>query len=331
MKNKDTINIDNLLALCHILDNYKEFEQRLSLILANEKNKDFAIKLWDFSKNKENRFLIGKKVKKFYKENKEIIDTINKYSSISRFINNNFDNKGNPTKNIEFFANYLLENKKHINQIITLLKELKKLDFYEFTFDENLNFEKETYVISPTFTENTNITYVANPTVIPTYTNKIQYKSNNSNYKIELKVITYSSTFDRKKLTLNSLLFDVNTLPKEINKENIFDPLLEAKKEQFNATKLIKKSVNLNVSIDDLEKQVFIIIDTIDKIDNISSKQELLNVLTNIQTEIKILKIMGTSYNKEIIEEEELLTDEILENEKILYLKKRELTKKDWY
>ena len=47
------------------------------------------LQLWEISAGK---FKIGaRKAKKFYKKNKSVIDTINKYSNITRFINDNYD------------------------------------------------------------------------------------------------------------------------------------------------------------------------------------------------------------------------------------------------
>lgn len=329
MKNKYTTKIDNLIALCHIINEYKDFEAKLIIMLSDTKNKDFIFKLWDVSQGRN--IFIGKKAKKFYEENKEIIDTINKHTSIYRFTNHNFNSQGKPNKNMEFYYNYLNKHKKHINHIITLLIELKKLGFDEFTFDEKAIFKEETHIISTNFNENNKIIYVANPIVIPTYANEIHYKSNNSNYKMELVAITNKISLNGRKLTLNSLLFDINTLPLSIDKEHIYDPLLETKKELKRTTHLIKNSVNLNISIEDLEKQLITTENIINDITNIKTKEELINILINIKKEIKSLKSYSLDYNNDIANEENSLTTEILEKEKTLYLNRRELSKKYWY
>ena len=84
---------NNIIALCHILDDFEEFNKRLIPVISSKYNRNFVFKLWDIS---EGKFRFGaRKAKKFYKENKSVIDTINKYTNITRFINANYDWQGN--------------------------------------------------------------------------------------------------------------------------------------------------------------------------------------------------------------------------------------------
>ena len=212
MKTKYKITIENLLSLCHILDNYNLFNQKLAKEINPQNNRKFILKIWEISQGE--LLFQGKKEKQFYEENKEIIDTINKYSNIYSFIICNYDNYGKPTENLKYFFNYLLKNKNKIHHIISILEKLKELGFNKINFDEELNFNEEIHTLYPVLKENTYITYVANPIVVPNYTEQIRYKSNNSNYKMKFNVHFENEPLNIESITLNSLIFDIEILPK---------------------------------------------------------------------------------------------------------------------
>ena len=321
MENKYVIKIDNILALCHIFNDFETFEKKLIPLISDTKDKNFRLNLSEVSHGRP--ILAGKKAKNFYKENKKAIDTINKYLSIFSFINLNYDNQGKRNKNIQFLYAYLLNNKNHIKHIINLLEKLKELSFDKFIFNEKLDFNSETHNVSPKFNNNTHITYIANPIVIPSYTKQIYYKSNNSNYKIELNIDSNKISLDDKKIILNSLVFDINTLPKKIDKDYIFDPLLKAKNEQDNLTSLIKNSVELNLTIEDLENQFEITQNIINNLNYIKNKKELIETLIKFKNILEILKSLGINYNNDIIKENPSITKEILEKEKYSHNQKK--------
>ena len=227
MEKNYKVEINNIIALCHIIDNFKEFEKNLLPIISPKYNRNFVFKLCDISQNK---FKIGaKKAKKFYNENKQVIDTINKYSNVPTFINLNYDYYGKSNGNLEFFYEYISNHTEEIPNILKLLEKLKELGFSTFIFNENLDFTKETYFSEQRFSRNFNFTYVANPEIRPNYFDHISYKTSDSNYKIDLKINVDEISKYGNKITLNSLLFDPNTLPEKLDKKHTFDPLLSLK------------------------------------------------------------------------------------------------------
>ena len=315
------IEIDNLIALYHIIDDFEEFEKKLKPAISTKYNRDFTYNLWKISRGK---FKLGAfKARKFYKENKAIIDTINKYSDILSFINRSYDWIGDPYGNLHFFYQYLIEHKNEIDKILSVLEKLKELGFTSFEFNENLDFTKETYNIDSSY--NYSITYVDNIKVIPHYEYYIKYGTTSSNYKMELRTNTKGefSEYGRE-IILNSLLFNANRLPEKIDKETIIEPILKLKEEQQEKSAPIRNSVDINVSIFDLETRLGYTINTISRLEGVKNKKELLEVLANIKQDVEKLRTLGSEYDSSLTETEPTLTSDVLEKEKTLYLRRRD-------
>ena len=326
MEGNMKIETKNLIALCHIIDDFEEFEKKLRHVISTKYNRDFTYNLWKISRGK---FTIGAfKARKFYKENKSIIDTIGKYSDISSFINRSYDWQGNPEGNLHFFYQYLIEHKNELDKILAVLEKLQELGFTSFEFNEDLDFTKENYSIDPSY--NYSITYVDNIKVIPHYESYIKYGTTSSNYKMELRTIT-NGEFSKygRGIILNSLLFDVNRLPEKIDKETIIDPILKLKEEQVKKSTPIRNSVDINVSIFDLETRLGYTTNTISKLEGVKNKQELLEVLLNMKQDVEKLKTLSSEYDSSVSEKEPSLTSELLEIEKSDYIRRREWRRMD--
>lgn len=316
---KKYVEINNLIALCHILDDFEEFKRRLR----TEYNRDFTLKLRDVSQGKSHIF--SKKEKRFYNENKSVIDTINKYSSIDMFIGDIYGYYGSA----QFFYEYLLNHKEDLDRIIELLEKIKQLGFDVFTFNEDLDFTTESYNVYPTFRRNSRIIYVDNIVVPPTYTSEIDYRTASSNYKIELDVVGDEISEYGGRITLNSLLFDPNRLPESLTKENTFDNILKLKSEQEEKFVAIRNSVDLSISVSDLEYQLSSTSSVISELEDVQNKSQLLEALLNIKGEVDKLKTLSEEYDRSISEKEPSLTKEVLAREKKLQLKRIDWAKMD--
>ena len=282
MNENYVIEIDNLMALCHILNDFEEFQKRLLKEISPKYNRNFVEQVRKIST--ENSKIIGaRKAKKFYNENKMVIDTINQYANISKFINMNYDDHGTPNKNFQFFYQYIFQHKENIKQILEVLGKIQKLGFYRFEFNEHIDFTRFKYKVALRDNriyslDNKSIIYVANPQVVPSYdTDKICYTTTNSNYKIELDIDIAGKGYQEniskydKRITVNSLVFDPKTLPANLNKETIFDPLIKAKKEQKEQIASIRNAVDLSICVLKLEQRVNyakIKMSRLDKVDN---------------------------------------------------------------
>ena len=326
MQDNKMINIDNLITLCHILDDYEEFEKILIKAMKHGSDRDFVFQLDDVSNGK---FRLGSyKARRFYEENKLIIDAINHYSTIPSFINLNYGINGKIIGDIRFFYEYLVSHKEDIEKILFLMNKLKELGFDNIEFNDELDFTKEVYKTSLSQYDNFYLMYVANPEVIPNYTNEINYVTKDSKYKMILSITGYKekeiSKYNRK-IILNSLIFNPYMLPEELDLEHTYGNLVRLKEEQSDETFLIRNSVDLNVSIFDLDKQydsTYRIINGLN--DNIKHREELVTILMEIKAKLEKLKLLGLEYNRSISRNDPLLSQELLEQEKVYYLRRRE-------
>ena len=316
-----TGDIDNLIALCHIIDEFPQFERNLLSAMHNEYNSMFVSQLFDVSKGKS--FLLAHKAKKFYNENKNVIDTINRYSNIFNFINSNYSWYESSVGTIRFFYKYLCENRDKKYQILSVLERMKQLGFNVFEFDENADFTKETYGVYYSFDRNDEISCVANAEVIPSYETFITYKTNDSAYKMQLRVGHDNISWYGRRIILNSLVFDPNSLPKKIDRESTHGKLLDLKKEQKALSDTIIRSVDLGVSIIDLDAQVSRVNRVIERMDSAKNLSELIEVSRRFREDLEKMKKLSDEYNRNISESEPLLTPEILESEKTEFLRRR--------
>ena len=326
MKEKEPqiMSVDNMLALISILPKYLEFEEALSEFLKGEYNRDLVE---DLRKYADGEVTLTKyKAKKFYKRYYNEINLIGKYTNIGMFICSSYDTKGNMKKksNLNYFYNYLKDNEDKLEDIKKLLLKLKELGISDFEFDPTLDFTKEEYDLDKEFGLNYTINYLDNMKALPNYRNLVKYKSEGSNYLLTVTV-RYNDISDYwREIKLNSLTFDRKRLPFSIDKEEIFDKIVNLEKEVNNKTKKIRDSVELGIGITDFERQFEKLSYIVYKLENIKDKSELRSVLTNIKKEIDELKAIDRKNNKKLVDESKDLTEELIEKEKQKYLSIRD-------
>ena len=321
MEENYVVETNNIIALCHIIDDFEEFEKKLIPMISPKYNRDFVFQLLDVSTGK---FVLGAwKAKKFYNENKSIIDKINKYSNIAVFINNSYDRYGKPNGNLRYLYQYIFSHKNEISKICALLEKIKELGFSHFKFNDLLDFTGKAYNIN-SLGNTYRLTYVANIKPIPNYRNDIKYETTYSNYRIDLNIQHGEICEYGRNLVLNSLLFDLNSLPKKLDNESIVEYILNLNKTQKDQSDAIRTSVYLNVSVSDLENQLRIIKDMINRLNDVDTKEQLSEVLLNLKENIGKLKNLSLQYDNNLSKQEPLITSKILEEEKKLYLQRRE-------
>lgn len=321
--NNNSANTKNMIAFCHIINEFEKFRKNLSSI--NAKNyESFVQQLYEVSTG---NFKIGaKKAKKFYNENKSVIDTINKYSQINEFLI-----ELGVKYETSIIYKYIMNNKSKIIKILGVLEELKYLGFERFTLDEEFDFTKKTYEVDKRFNWNSNIIYVDNIEVIPNYGGEpINYKTTNSNY--EMNLATDCNNFNNlwSNIYLNSLVFDKNRLPKKIDKETIFNLILNLKDSQEKNNTIIRDSVDMNIKILDFQELLNSIDKRINNLSNIEYKEKLVLALASIKNDFENLKKICSEYDSSIIKQEPLLTKQILDNEKELQLRMTDPARYDY-
>ena len=318
--------VNNLIILCHILNDYDEFTQNLTKLIKTKYNRDIVYNLYKISNGKP---VVGsKKVKKFYQENKSVIDTINKFSNISEFINYNYDWQGNLREDcdLDFFYKYITSHQEDLERMLSMLEKIKKLGFYELQFDEELDFTNNEYKIYTRFNDNFRISYLDNMEAVPNYrSDVVEYKTTGSNYEIvaDVSFSDLSKYKYDKKIIVNSLLFDYKRLPEDITKEFTFDRIVSLKKEQQEDCDTIRDSVDLSISVDDLYSQFGITSRIIERLKNVESKEQLREILLGIKSYLDQLKSISSKYDDSVAQSDSTITKEKLQEEKQLYLKRR--------
>lgn len=314
--------INNLIVLCHIIDDFKEFENKLLTLISTDYNMDFIFKLWDISQGKSSLF--GGRVKKFYLDNKRVIDEINKYSNITAFIISNYNCSGKPNNNLKYFYEYILSHKEEIDKILIVLNKLEELGFKKINFNDKVSFAEEVYDVCVCFSQNDSVTYLNNLEIIPNYNpGVISYKTTGSNYKMIVGVNSDDFKKRTRNIYLNSLIFNIDELPKGISKKEIFERIITLREEKNNEFSFIKDSVNLGVGIMDLYKIHELVSLKIESLDNVKKKDELIRLLEDIKEMIIHMHAISIEYNKSIFDEFNI-TEEFLEEQKKDFVKRRE-------
>ena len=331
-ENTNKIEINHLIAICNTIDNYELFNNNLIQFLNTTKNKiELIYKLGKISNSEIS--IPYPKIIKFYKENKIIIDIINKNSNIHTFICQNYQydktNQNTKFKNQNLYK-YILNNKKELNKILDILEKLKNLGFTDIEFNENLDFTTEKYYIYSNLSSNFDIIYLDNLEAIPSYSyGQINYKTTGSNYKMTLGLLGSEKNFCKysKKIILNSLIFDPDTLPKEISHQEITHKILELPNIKEEEYSIIRTSVDLSTNIDDLLLTYLNVNRSIENLNINKNKEEIIAVLSNIRDNILKLKGLSVEYDEEQIHQNEYITEHVLSREKELYQRNREFLK----
>ena len=310
--------LDNLIALCHIIDDYAIFQARLSDVLSSKDDRNFLFQLHDVSKGK---FILGAhKAKKFYTENKVVIDEINQYSTIFMFISLNFWLHGEERIGIQYFYEYILKHSNEVDKILAVLERIKKLGFEKIEFNSELDFAQEIHKIDTYFSDNFNIIYLNNLTTVPDYNpGIISYKTTGSPYKIELGIFSLVN----KKIFLNNLIFNPDELPSTLSGKEVFYKILKLKEEKQKEYTAIKDSVNLGVSIADLYDMYNTVSSTIDKLESVQKKVDLAELLLTIKEAILKMQTISTEFNQKVAEKNPSISEDFLEEQKKAYIKRR--------
>lgn len=303
---KEKVHVNSIIALCHILNDYEDFKN----IAINLKIED----IYDLCSISLGDTVFGKmRMKKFYQENKVVIDIINTYCVLVDFIYKIREKK------LDHIYEYLKNHQVEIDKVIKLITKIKNLGFEYILFDEELDFTKDIYKMYTVFNDNGPISYLENMEAIPNYQNNVvEYKTNDSNFRIDFLKFEYSE------IILNSLLFDPNKLPEEINVDNMFAEIIVLKEKQKKNSIAIRNSVDLNVSISDLDSEFSKTWRVIESLEDFRDKEILREILKENRLALEKLKEISVKYDESIINNDELdLSEDQLKLERERYLERR--------
>lgn len=218
--------IDNLIALSKVLDDFKEFNERVRDLVSIGYNRKVIYKLEQISKGEES--FNFDKIRQFYNDNKTVIDVINEYSSIWSFICSNYDVNGNVMYNdsLNFFYSYMKENRDGIDSIVSVLERIKELGFSTLYFNQKLEGSEESYSINTSFNDNDTIIYLDNMEVVSNDGEYISYRALNPSFRLILVPDRDEISKINKRIEVNSLLFDKVLLPESISKDATFNQIM---------------------------------------------------------------------------------------------------------
>jgi len=299
------IRINDALVLAYIFNEYEEFVNDYKQLKKDVNDYNILFKILN---NKElNDLEIG-----FYNKYKEVIDTINKYTSIVAFLDNPFVQKG-----IVYLYNYIFKNQNKLLEITKILEKIKELGFEYFVLDEEYNFTSDIYQIPFDFIDCHMVTYFDNIKAIPSAVwETVTYKSTDSNYLIcvgnpSSKLLGYE-----KGILLNDLTFDVNRLPKTIIFDELYTRILVCQNNVFNECREINNTINLEVSLDELALNSCKNEEIVNSLEDSRDKDELMKQLQTIKYALLRMKLISDKYHKSIIERELITEENLIEAKK---------------
>lgn len=300
--------INDIIALCHIIDEFDMFNKKI-MSISKEYDGNFPFELLEAWRVE---CLLGDiKLSR-------LIDTINRYSNVKKFIVRNYPMSMELCGDIEFFYGYLLRHKEEIPKILELLQKLKELGFDKFEFNQDLDLTKNFYHTDPSLRMVFGLNYVASPQIIPSRDKLISYKTTDSNYEmfiafsgISEKIVSKSE----RKIVLKSLLFNPNTLPEKLDIDHTYGKLVKLKEQQkYTLLPIVRSAIELNTNILALEQQFNNTNETICRLNDIKTKKELVEVLNSIKENIGKLKSLKIEHFNSISKENSIISPEILES-----------------
>lgn len=332
MENKQTmkVRIDDAIALCHIIDEFETFSENLINFLT-VKSDSIAASVYKLSKIAKGENCLGaQRIKQFYNDNKYVIDVIRKYSYITEFIFAHYNFGSNIEICTHDLYKYILENRDKLDNILAVLERLKKLGFDSFKFNTTLDFSEQTYTAYRILSDNlSSVIYLDNLEAIPSYDYDVKYRASGSNYLMKLNILIGKIASFGNEITLNSLTFDVNRLPKTLSLEETLYKILALQQEKEQEYHIIRNSVDLSIGIDDLYLMYSEIQRKFNKLEGVDSKESLLEELRKVKEALDQMTILSQEYDKQMVANNEGITESLLTEEKEAYVRRREWAKMD--
>lgn len=316
--------VADVMAVSSVLDQLDNFNQNLKELTTKYNMADIMHHLKRATKGGSTLFR-KRGVYQFYQENKDTVDTIDKNSDIFAFLSLNYDDDGTIKPYLYYYYSYLLDHKNQKEQIQALLQRLNELDIKEIAMDKELDFTREEYRFESWQCRSFlyPIVYLENMEILPNYeTDVIRYRSKGSNYKLLIGNERYA--YIKNRIFVNDLTFPVESLPQSVRWKSIQNHILKLAESTTKSKKALRNSVDLNVSLQDLDAQMADTCNTFTRIDEVNSKPELVAALTQIQTGIAALYGIKRDYEAEITIENPSLSQQTIKEETKQYVKRRD-------
>ena len=319
------IGTSDILILCDIGDKYTKFNHDIKELLVSNKPSSLFENLYKLSCCFTS--VSNMNIKRFYDKYRDVFEIISYYDNVRTFLHNHYNKKNGvrDEDDLDYFYNYIKSHIDHMNDIKSLSIYISNLGFDFIYFDENADFTDSIYSIDANFDNNDKIVYLENLELVPTYYyDKINYRSNKSSYKIVVDKICLSDNFYSQTIYLNTLLFNMKRLPLEIDKSNIFDPVVQLRDNKELILKKFRNSIELGVALDNFYKDIDYIKTIVNEIED-SKLRNLLNLeLLEIQRRFLSLKLLDKEYIDSLSKEDGIVNSNGIEEERKKYIKRRD-------
>ena len=322
------IDIDKLIVLCELGDDYKTFCDDLELLIKSKTNKNLVSEAYQVMQGKFS--IHSKKYKNFIEKHQRAIEIMNKYFCLNRMTVQSYDKAGNRWNGltVDYFYDYIQKNKENIEIIKEIALKLKKLGFSEIYFGESLDFTNTRFEYSYNLGEN-NFEFLENIEIDSAYLNNpIIYKTNGSCYCMCLELDGYGVNKSirgyNRRIYLNNLIFNPNSLPNELTPQSTvgtIESLVSNKRSEYSN---IKDSIDLSIATKDLRSQFEYLKHVINGIDKIKNSDDSRLLLCQMELLLIELQNFNSDFEKEIIESNPYISEQKIEREKKLYLSRRE-------
>ena len=268
-ENFKTIDINHLLALCELGENYQLFCYDLEKLIKSKTKRNLVKKLYNAIEGSST--IVLKKYKKFIEKHQDIIAIMNKYYCLYQLTVLSYDQKGDRVKNLseDYFYQYLQNHKKDIETIKEVVLKIKNLGFNEINLNENFDFTKKEYEITALKDKifgNERFSFLESMEIIPTDSiRSIKYRTNDSCYCMDLecdgicfdKYVSNISNIELierfKNIKLNSLVFDSKRLPNKITKHSTLGVICELNVNKMKEHENLRPTIDLRLIIDYLK------------------------------------------------------------------------------
>jgi len=317
-----------ILPIIDIIDDYPRFKNEIDEFISLKKSDNYISDLHGYF-NTSKKKIVSKRTEEFYNKNKESIDTINNICDIWNFVFA-YKNDEGVKELLDSYYNYFIKHKDKLKDIRDLLYRLLELKISKISLVEHLNFSNKIFDRSTSIYMDRNMYYLDNMVIIPNYFNDtIKYKTIDSPYLIKTSFVGNEISKYGNEIIVNSLLFDINRLPRELTKECLFDFLLKLKQDKKETIDVLHNAVDLNTEVYDLNDHQKYLINLINRVKDTNTKQELLLILKELDLMIKKLSLLGEKYDDILLQMDDNISEKDLSDEKKYYKLVRDNIKYD--
>ena len=322
---ENVMKINDLTIMVSTIDKFALFSENARKLMASSKNANQALmNLYNISKGQ--KVFGARNIKKFYEKNKEVVDTINKYSDINLFLSKYYATSGKiKDENLLNYHEYVISHQEHKEEMLKLLESLREKGIENIIVDEKADFSFVGYSLCKNFQFNTSFAYLDNMEATPSYDDNILwYETNKSDYKMNItpKYSEADSNYCQV-IEVNNLWFDPERLPKSLSKKDTFDEIISLREKKEDEYKVIKDAVELRLGVNDLYEQYNKLMSIADGLTTGGNNKGIIYALQKINNDLTQLQIAEKGYERQQRSYNPKVNRQVIDDEVKTYIKRK--------